>query len=297
MTVEPHTEAACFLLAREQQNVETVAIFSVDGEPVSKSRPRFTNVKSTRAYTPERTQAAEETVAWTFRASAPRHRLDSESAFGVFAIFFAGTRQRRDVDNMLKLICDGLTGVAWQDDSQVLEVSGRRGTDMAQNARTEIWIYRVGPLPPPPSAPCAYCGEPFRTYASWASNPKGKKYCSQACKAAAVRAARKSICPQCGEVFTNPTSHSRKYCSDTCQTAAETATWNCVQCGRSVTMPKSWRRQHELCADVECHRVYWNARRKSAAKGTCSTCGGPTSKKTYANCRACAPYVRAAGHG
>ena len=35
--------------------------------------------------------------------------------------------QRPDVDNLIKTVLDGLNGIAWADDAQVIEVSGRKG--------------------------------------------------------------------------------------------------------------------------------------------------------------------------
>ncbi|MCW2899302.1 MAG: RusA family crossover junction endodeoxyribonuclease, partial [Streptosporangiaceae bacterium] len=82
-----------------------VARFTVDGEPVSKARPRFaTKGSKNQTYTPQKTRDAEQVVAWKFRATAPGHKPNSEHTYGVTALFVSGTRHRRDVDNMLKLI-------------------------------------------------------------------------------------------------------------------------------------------------------------------------------------------------
>ena len=34
--------------------------------------------------------------------------------------------QRPDVDNLIKTVLDGLNGIAWKDDAQVIEVTGRK---------------------------------------------------------------------------------------------------------------------------------------------------------------------------
>jgi Holliday junction resolvase RusA-like endonuclease len=282
--------AAVFQLQREMANVETIAQFTIMGEPVSKARARFTRGGGT--YTPAKTRTAEEAVAWHFRSAAPGHQADAESTYGLFAIFFAGTRQRRDVDNMIKLVCDGLNKVAWADDVQVVEVSGRRGLDAKENARTEVWVYRIGRVPDKPSAACVRCGTRFRTYDSWSTKPTGKKYCTPECFQASVSERRVSNCANCGNAISNRCSHKRKYCSEVCELNATTVTFKCVQCQRAVKKPKSQRPTAELCDDADCRRTYWNARRKTAARGQCSTCGGPTSKKTYTNCRACAPAAK-----
>ena len=127
-----------------------IASFTVDGEPVSKSRARFTKRGSkTFAYTPEKTKAGEERVAWTYRSLAKGVPSDPEIAYRVEMHFFNGTRQRRDVDNMVKLILDGLNGVAWVDDNQVTQIEARKSYVTKAEARTEVRLYKVGSLNPP----------------------------------------------------------------------------------------------------------------------------------------------------
>ena len=61
----------------------------------------------------------------------------------------------------------------------------------------------------------------------------------------------------------------------------------CVRCGKAFTKPRHLNRSgNSYCSD-ECKAGYWSERRKSAAKGTCQDCGGPTTKKTYKRCRDC----------
>jgi len=117
----------------------TVARFTVNGEPAAKERPRVT---ARGTYTPDRTQAAEQVIGWMFRQAAPRHQPGPATEYGVTALFLCGTRRRRDVDNMLKLVLDGLNGIAWLDDAQVTEVSARKVTCAAE-ARTEVTVYEL----------------------------------------------------------------------------------------------------------------------------------------------------------
>lgn len=283
----PSAEAASFTLAREIGNVETVAVFTIDGEPASKSRARFDSRGSkVRAYTPEKTKAAEEKVAWLFRSAAPNHRPDSEHEYGVFAIFFAGTKQRRDVDNMLKLICDGLNKVAWNDDSQVAEVSGRRGRDFPGNARTEVWIYRTGRVHVD-TQPCVVCGKEFRTYASWRANPNGKKYCSRDCVSKHRIERRARTCKHCGgEFLAWGESSERTYCSVACKSASARATVLCDQCGTSFTKLRCHVRKTNYCSE-DCRLIAAAARRSTRFPGTCRICGGGTTRKEYTRCDPC----------
>lgn len=48
-------------------------------------------------------------------------------------------RIRRDLDNVIKSILDGLNGIAWDDDSQVDEIYIRRGYDKS-NPRADVEI-------------------------------------------------------------------------------------------------------------------------------------------------------------
>jgi crossover junction endodeoxyribonuclease RusA len=119
---------------------DVIAQFTIEGEPVSKERPRFAN---RHAYTPEKTAKAEEVVGWQFRRAAPRHK-PGPGSYGVTAVFFCGSKTGRDVDNMLKLVLDGLNKVAWADDVQVTEVSARKVAAAPATARTEVSVYLAG---------------------------------------------------------------------------------------------------------------------------------------------------------
>ena len=55
------------------------------------------------------------------------------------AHFFFKTKRRRDLDNQNKLILDALTGIAYEDDSQISELHLFRGYDNA-NPRIEVAI-------------------------------------------------------------------------------------------------------------------------------------------------------------
>jgi Holliday junction resolvase RusA-like endonuclease len=117
--------------------------FAIEGEPVSKGRPRFSQRGGkVRTYTPAKTLNAEQAVADAFRAAAPGYTYAPDGAYQVDVVFVSGTRRQRDVDNMLKLILDGLNGIAWADDHQVLRTVAEKGYDPG-NARTVVTIRRV----------------------------------------------------------------------------------------------------------------------------------------------------------
>lgn len=278
---------------RELRDPEVIAEFTIEGEPASKSRARFTKRGSkTIAYTPEKTKAAEERVAWLYRAAGGRHHGDCrDTGYGVIAVFFCAQHQRRDVDNMLKLILDGLNKLAWPDDSQVLEVTGRKAyVRDPDHARTHVLIYRAGDMDHPKDK-CVRCGTEFRTYRSTA---KTRKYCSQECAYAHRAERRTRSCLNCGGKFLAQSADA-KHCSRACDSEYRTVELTCIECGGTYRKPRSTANKgRHLCSD-ECRANWWREQRKGAAKGTCARCGGPTSKKTYAHCRVCAPQVRAGG--
>lgn len=282
----PGDEAACFLLTREIANVQVVARFTIEGEPVSKARARFT--KSGHSYTPDATRTAEAQVAWQFRAAAKPALPDGENTFGVFGIFFSATRQRRDVDNMMKLLLDGLNKVAWADDSQVTEISGRKELiDEVEDARTEVVVYRLGPIPNRVRA-CEQCGKVFPLYRS----NTARRFCSRGCDQASRAAKRVRACEGCGQEFDG--SSARKYCSIPCRANGSRVALTCEHCAAPFTKPKSLvRHGRSFCGD-ECKVSFWRAHRTTAARGVCVDCGGGTSKKTYDRCRGCSAAARLA---
>lgn len=292
-TGNSHTDSALFMLRREQFNMPVVARFTIEGEPVSKARARFTNRGSkSRAYTPEKVRTAEARVAWAFKAAAkPGYQPLDGDRFGVFAIFFNGTRQRRDVDNMLKLILDGLNGVAWVDDNQVLEVSGRKSyAPNRTEARTEVIVYWAGP-DDAPTQKCEYCGSDFRTYESWTNSDKPRRFCSQDCHYASRRAARERECKHCGKTFeAHGPERETRYCSLECRRADGHVTIPCKICGTEFDQFRSWAESRPYCSS-EC--VAENARRRARENrkrrrpGTCLICGDGTSRKEYVRCNAC----------
>lgn len=259
--------------------------FTVWGEPVSKARARFTRHGGT--YTPEKTRNAEEAIAWQFKSSGGILEPSTEIAFGVIAVFHGSTRQRRDVDNMLKLVLDGLNKVAWVDDTQVLEVAGRKCFVTKEMARTEVIVYRLGAFPRKQEA-CSECGSMFNTYDSL----RGKvHYCSQGCRIKAQAEARKRVCPQCGNGFDTPKQQTPQvYCSVACKAAGGRVDGPCSVCGTVFNYRKHNVGRAVYCSD-ECRRKHGaDVARENRTKrypGTCTQCGAGVTKKAYLRCRKC----------
>lgn len=256
--------------------------FTVDGEPASKSRARFTGRGSkVRAFTPERTRQAEEQVAAAYlRAAGRLNKADVSTAYSVTAEFHLKRNQRRDVDNMLKLVLDGLNEVAWADDSQVIEIAARKVYN-AGLGKTVVTIREAGTIPRS-VATCEQCGGEFPRPPSHSA----KKFCSDACRRAARLARVTRQCPQCGSAFIAK-EKGQVHCSRPCSDASKNVDVECVECGRAFTKPRSLMRSGNHYCSEDCKRGYWSRRRRSEPKGTCRDCGGPTTKATYQRCRDC----------
>lgn len=266
-----------------------IAEWSVSGEPISKARARFTKFGSkTVAYTPEKTKQGEHRVAWEFRAAGGRFNKDTETAYAVHATFFNGTMQRRDVDNMLKLILDGLNGVAYPDDTQVLEVWGRKAKVEKADARTEIKLYSIGTIGRP-MKPCIRCGKSFATYDSW----ENRKYCSPDCANRDRVEKKERVCENCGKTFyaKDNRGKSPKFCSRQCQSSFGKTEIECFICGTAFIQFKSWANDRSICKSVECRRardrITARERRTKHFPGTCLICGGGTTRKEYKRCNPC----------
>ena len=116
---------------------DRVIKFSVYGEPRSKQRPRVTRYGT---YTPKETLEAEAKIlaAWiNLNEGLFTHQVVLDINF------FNGTKRRRDVDNMGKLVLDALNGHAFFDDFHVVGLNLKKTFTSKSKARTEIRISEV----------------------------------------------------------------------------------------------------------------------------------------------------------
>lgn len=112
----------------------------VPGDPQSKGRPRF-DPRSGRAFTPQATRDAELLVALAAQHQGA-HPISKGERVGVDLVFRCRTKRPRDLDNLVKLVCDALNGIAWDDDKQIhrIEATLERG---CTEPSTVITVYTL----------------------------------------------------------------------------------------------------------------------------------------------------------
>lgn len=123
----------------------TPFVLLIPGEPVPKGRPRM-NTKTGRAYTPERTKAAERTVAEYAMANRAGLGMPWEGTLKVTMSFVAS--KQGDLDNYTKLVLDALNGVAYLDDRQIISLDTSVLRDKTVEPETFIVIERVADVLP-----------------------------------------------------------------------------------------------------------------------------------------------------
>lgn len=118
--------------------------FIVPGEPVAKGRPKFTTRGGfVRAITPEKTVNYETFVKLSFKQEFPLSvpfPKDTPLTVHIIAFFsipkstskkkaremadgYIRPTKKPDCDNLAKVICDALNGIAYYDDSQIVEIT------------------------------------------------------------------------------------------------------------------------------------------------------------------------------
>lgn len=103
----------------------------IETKPIPKGRPRMT--RRGRVYTPARTLESEEIIRLSY--TGPKYEGDvmlictfnkDGISINVHPLANGTTKLRGDLDNYIKLLMDGLNGVAWQDDKQVTLIVGSK---------------------------------------------------------------------------------------------------------------------------------------------------------------------------
>ena len=119
-------------------------IFSVEGDPVGKQRPRFT--KTGRTYTPKKTSDYEGMIAdKAMIAMGPATPLETPVAVYIYinhAIPASYSKKRKeaclnrferpkkmDIDNVCKCVLDAMNGIVYVDDRQVVSLHATKRYD------------------------------------------------------------------------------------------------------------------------------------------------------------------------
>lgn len=119
-------------------------IFTIPGEPQGKARPRVVRDKrtgKTKAYTPDKTVAYEDFVKLRYKSMAKGARFGTQpleiSIIANFSVPKSKSKKTKvlmlenkiqptkkpDIDNIAKIICDALNGIAYKDDSQIVRLN------------------------------------------------------------------------------------------------------------------------------------------------------------------------------
>ena len=111
---------------------------TIPGRPVPKGRPRLgVHGRKAYVYTPPKTKEYENLVGWVARCAGCKP-LDGPLVVKLH-LFIRG--RSGDVDNYCKSILDGLNGIAYEDDDQVVELLVRKHrVKAAAEERVEIEI-------------------------------------------------------------------------------------------------------------------------------------------------------------
>lgn len=109
--------------------------FVVEGNPLPMPRPR---VAKDGVYMEERYEAWRDAVGWAAKVEI---REPFQGPVMLRLEFYRQDRRRVDLDNLCKLAMDGLNGVAYEDDAQVVELWATKQVDRL-NPRLEAWVER-----------------------------------------------------------------------------------------------------------------------------------------------------------
>ena len=140
-------------LAEWLSDQDLVVRFVVPGVPVPKARARIVRG---RAYTPERTRAAEETIGWHARqqyAGPPQAGPLELFVNATMAIPKSWSKNKRaaaiadqirpttrcDWDNLGKLVSDALKGIICRDDAQIVKATVTKYYGAFPETAIEVW--------------------------------------------------------------------------------------------------------------------------------------------------------------
>lgn len=127
--------------------------FIIPGEPVAKGRPKLSRYGT---YTPKKTKEYEEHIKQEWRKNGYREPLTGAVMVDIVfhrSIQKSGSKAvkmarltgkvkptiKPDLDNYIKAVLDGLNGLAWVDDSQIINISATKEYSMKPETVVLIW--------------------------------------------------------------------------------------------------------------------------------------------------------------
>ena len=126
-------------------------MITIKGEPKGKQRPRF---GQGHTYTPQETKDYEQLVhdTWLWRENRTYHgsvgvrirayfAVPKSYSKSVKAAMVDGTRKplkKPDIDNIVKIVLDGLNGAAYDDDKQVVALSVIKMYSLDQRVEIDV---------------------------------------------------------------------------------------------------------------------------------------------------------------
>ena len=132
--------------------------FTVPGQPQGKARPRVVSRGGyTHAYTPTKTAQYEACVREAYKLSIPPRKPPSGAVEVAIRAYYAVPKSwplekrkkalagmipvtvKPDCDNIIKIICDALNGLAWEDDKQIIWAQVSKAYGAEPRVEVEIW--------------------------------------------------------------------------------------------------------------------------------------------------------------
>lgn len=127
--------------------------FIVPGEPVAKGRPKLSRYGT---YTPKKTKEYEEHIKQEWRKNGYKEPLTGAVMVDIVfhrSIQKSGSKAvktakltgkvkptvKPDLDNYIKAVLDGLNGLAWVDDSQIVNISATKEYSLEPETVVLIW--------------------------------------------------------------------------------------------------------------------------------------------------------------
>ena len=127
--------------------------FTIPGEPVGKQRPKA-SFQMKRIYTPEKTinyesfvkhcyygnpHFCERQVVVNMKVYLPIPTSTSKKKQKQMLEGIIRPTKKPDIDNVIKSVLDGLNGVAYEDDKQVIEIHAEKYYDLTPRVDVKMW--------------------------------------------------------------------------------------------------------------------------------------------------------------